>query len=90
MLSKKFFCEPFSVQFDQLIRPMRLKKFLNKWNIPFLLKVIKKAVVVQMNLYLETNKLIPLLQFAYRKHHSTKTALLRVLDGIRADVSRSL
>ena len=90
MLSKKFFCEPFSVQFHQLIKPMRLKKFLNKWNIPFLFKVIKKAVVVQMNLYLETNKLIPLLQFAYRKHHSTKTALLRVLDGIRADVSRSL
>ena len=71
MLSKTFFCEPVSLQFDQLIKllkyvfpqPMRLKKFLNKWNIPFLFKVIKKAVVVQMNLYLETNKLIPLLQF---------------------------
>ena len=36
----------------------------------------------QLNLCLETNKLIPPLQFAYRKHHSTGTALLRVLDGI--------
>ena len=36
----------------------------------------------QINLYLETNKLFPLLQSAYRKHHSKKTALLRVLDGI--------
>ena len=35
-----------------------------------------------MNLYLEANKLIPLLQSAYRKHHSTETASLHVLDGI--------
>ena len=36
----------------------------------------------QMKLYLETNKFIPSLQSAYRKRHSTETALLRVLDGI--------
>ena len=51
-------------------------------NIPFLSKVIEKAVGSQINLYLETNKLIPPLQSSYRKHQSTETALLRVLDGI--------
>ena len=42
--------------------------------------------MLQMNLYLETNKLIPSLQSAYRKRHSTETALLRVLDGILTSV----
>ena len=59
-----------------------LKNYRSIANIPFLSKVIGKALVVQMNLYLETNKLIPLSQSAYRKHYSTQTALLRVLDGI--------
>ena len=40
----------------------------------------------QINLYLETNKLFPLLKSAFRKHHSTETALLRVLDGILMSV----
>ena len=65
-----------------LIRPLLKKQDLDRENlknyrpianIPFLSKVIEKAVVSKINLYLETNN---------RKHHSTETALLRVLDGI--------
>jgi len=70
-----------------LIRPLLKKQDLDQENyrpianISFLSNVIEKAVVVQMNLYLKTNKFIPLLQSSYRKHHSMETALLHVLDG---------
>ena len=51
-----------------LIRPLLKKQDLDQENlqndktianIPFLCKVTEKAVVFQVNLYLETNKLIP-------------------------------
>ena len=51
-----------------------LKEYRPIANILFLSKVIEKAVLFQINLFLETNKLIPLLQSAYHKHHSTETA----------------
>ena len=38
--------------------------------------------------YLEANELMPKLQSAYRKHHSTETAVLRVLSDILTAIDK--
>jgi len=47
-------------------------------NLSFMSKFIERVVANQHNEYLSVNNLIPRFQSAYRKDHSTDTALLRV------------
>ena len=55
-------------------------------NIPFLSKIIEDTVKTQIFNYLDANSLLPYFQSAYRRCHSTETALLRVQN----DILRSL
>jgi len=48
----------------------------------FVSKLVERAAVKQLVDYLEANELMPKLQSAYRKHHSTETAVLWVLTDI--------
>ncbi|KAL9978237.1 hypothetical protein ACROYT_G015732 [Oculina patagonica] len=51
-------------------------------NLPFLSKALERIVASQIRDYLTENDLYPSLQSAYRKFHSTETALLRVQNDI--------
>jgi len=51
-------------------------------NLTFVSKVTERAVASQLNEYLAANDLLPRYQSAYRKRHSTETAMLRVWSDI--------
>lgn len=51
-------------------------------NLTFMSKVVERAVAEQLHEYLTVYKLLPRNQSAYRKFHSTETALLRVWSDI--------
>jgi len=60
-------------------------------NLTFISEVIERVVVEQLTKYLQENGLLPLVQTvqsAYRRHHSTETALLRMLSDIIAAADR--
>ena len=64
------------------LKPNLLANYRPIAYIPFLSKVLEKSAAIQVHNYLNDNDLFPALQSAYRKYHSTETALLRVTDDI--------
>ena len=58
-------------------------------NLSFLSKVIEKCVAKQLIDYLDTNDLHVIYQSAYRKLHSTETALIRVNPHLTLSITLS-
>jgi len=65
-----------------------LKNYRPVSNLAFISKVAEKIVVEKIVSHLQEQDLLPRLQSAYRRHHSTETALLRVLSDIYAAADR--
>ena len=59
-----------------------LKKYRPVSNLPFLSKIIEKIVLSQLQTNLEENNLLEKFQSAYRKYHSTETALSDVTSAL--------
>ena len=65
-----------------------LKNYRPVSNLPFLSKILEKAVSNQMKTHRATNNLDVPLQSAYRQFYSTETALLKVQDDILRALDR--
>ena len=62
--------------------PENLKNYRPVSSLPFLSKVLERLVLAQLLQHLETNHLLEPFQSAYRRSHSTETALLRIFDSL--------
>jgi len=66
----------------QGLDPEELKNYRPVSNLPFISKVLEKAVSIRLQCHLDSNDLHDSVQSAYRPRHSTETALLRVHHDI--------
>ena len=51
-------------------------------DLPFISKILENVVLTRLQKYVSENGLLEMRQSAYRKNHSTETALLSVVDGL--------
>ena len=68
--------------------PAAIQNYRPISNLPFMSKVIEKLILAQLSRYLAANNLFPDYQSGFRRHHSTETAILRVLSDIYAAIDR--
>src|SRR5208282_6107276 len=62
--------------------PGELKNYRPVSKLTFVSKIVEKLISEQLLEYLRVNNLMPRLQSAYRRYHSTETALLRVMSDL--------
>ena len=69
---------------------MTCKNFRSVSSLPFVSKILEKVVLTQLRNHLSNNNLLEICQSAYRKGHSTETAVLSVLGGLLVSADERL
>jgi hypothetical protein len=64
------------------------KNFRPVSNLPYIGKLIERVAVSQMDTYMTEHNLHEVYQSAYRAHHSTESALLRVSNDVLTSIDR--
>ena len=59
-----------------------LKNYRPVSNLSFISKLVERVVARQLMDYLTANPFVPKFQSAYRRYHSTETAMLKVLSDV--------